>query len=167
MNELVMERERLWRFIRRRVPDLRDAEDILQDVLCEWLQAERLLAPIEQAGAWLFWVARNRITDLFRKRRTDSLEALLLEEVLPSADGGPEAAYARGILVDVIGEALEELPRAQREVFVGHEIDGKSFAEMAAENGVAVNTLLSRKRYAVLALRRRLQVVYDELKETL
>jgi RNA polymerase sigma factor (sigma-70 family) len=167
MNELVMERERLWRFIRRRVPDLRDAEDILQDVLCEWLQAERLLAPIEQAGAWLFRVARNRITDLFRKRRTDSLEALLLEEVLPSADGGPEAAYARGILVDVIGEALEELPRAQREVFVGHEIDGKSFAEMAAENGVAVNTLLSRKRYAVLALRRRLQVVYDELKETL
>jgi RNA polymerase sigma factor (sigma-70 family) len=136
-------------------------------VLCEWLQAERLLAPIEQAGAWLFRVARNRITDLFRKRRTDSLEALLLEEVLPSADGGPEAAYARGILVDVIGEALEELPRAQREVFVGHEIDGKSFAEMAAENGVAVNTLLSRKRYAVLALRRRLQVVYDELKETL
>jgi RNA polymerase sigma factor (sigma-70 family) len=167
MNELVMERERLWRFIRRRVPDLRDAEDILQDVLCEWLQAERLLAPIEQAGAWLFRVARNRITDLFRKRRTDSLEALLLEEVLPSADGGPEAAYARGILVDVIGEALEELPAAQREVFVGHEIDGKSFAEMAAENGVAVNTLLSRKRYAVLALRRRLQVVYDELKETL
>ena len=167
MNELVMERERLWRFIRRRVPDLRDAEDILQDVLCEWLQAERVLAPIEQAGAWLFRVARNRITDLFRKRRTDSLEALLLEEVLPSADGGPEAAYARGILVDVIGEALEELPRAQREVFVGHEIDGKSFAEMAAENGVAVNTLLSRKRYAVLALRRRLQVVYDELKETL
>jgi RNA polymerase sigma factor (sigma-70 family) len=136
-------------------------------LLCEWLQAERLLAPIEQAGAWLFRVARNRITDLFRKRRTDSLEALLLEEVLPSADGGPEAAYARGILVDVIGEALEELPRAQREVFVGHEIDGKSFAEMAAENGVAVNTLLSRKRYAVLALRRRLQVVYDELKETL
>jgi RNA polymerase sigma factor (sigma-70 family) len=167
MNELVMERERLWRFIRRRVPDLRDAEDILQDVLCEWLQAERVLAPIEQAGAWLFRVARNRITDLFRKRRTDSLEALLLEEVLPSADGGPEAAYARGILVDVIGEALEELPAAQREVFVGHEIDGKSFAEMAAENGVAVNTLLSRKRYAVLALRRRLQVVYDELKETL
>jgi RNA polymerase sigma factor (sigma-70 family) len=167
MNELVMERERLWRFIRRRVPDLRDAEDILQDVLCEWLQAERLLAPIEQAGAWLFRVARNRITDLFRKRRTDSLEALLLEEVLPSADGGPEAAYARGILVDVIGEALEELPAAQREVFMGHEIDGKSFAEMAAENGVAVNTLLSRKRYAVLALRRRLQVVYDELKETL
>lgn len=162
-----MERERLWRFIRRRVPDLRDAEDILQDVLCEWLQAERVLAPIEQAGAWLFRVARNRITDLFRKRRPDSLEALLLEEVLPTADGGPEAAYARGVLLEVIGEALEELPAAQREVFVGHEIEGKSFAEMAAENGVAVNTLLSRKRYAVLALRRRLQVVYDELKETL
>ena len=167
MNELVMERERLWRFIRRRVPDMRDAEDILQDVLCEWLQAERVLAPIEQAGAWLFRVARNRITDLFRKRRTDSLEELMLEEVLPSADGGPEAAYARGVLLEVIGEALEELPAAQREVFMGHEIDGKSFAEMAAENGVAVNTLLSRKRYAVLALRRRLQVVYDELKETL
>lgn len=167
MNELVMERERLWRFIRRRVPDLRDAEDILQDVLCEWLQAERVLAPIEQAGAWLFRVARNRITDLFRKRRTDSLEALLLEEVLPSADGGPEAAYARSVLLDVIGEALAELPAAQREVFVGHEIDGKSFAEMVAETGVPVNTLLSRKRYAVLALRRRLQVVYDELKETL
>ena len=167
MNELVMERERLWRFIRRRVPDLRDAEDILQDVLCEWLQAERVLAPIEQAGAWLFRVARNRITDLFRKRRTDSLEALLLEEVLPSADGGPEAAYARSVLLDVIGEALAELPAAQREVFVGHEIDGKSFAEMVAETGVPVNTLLSRKRYAVLALRRRLQVVYDELKEAL
>ena len=167
MNELVMERERLWRFIRRRVPDVRDAEDILQDVLCEWLEAERVLAPIEQAGAWLFRVARNRITDLFRKRRTDSLEELMLEEVLPSADGGPEVAYARGVLLEVIGEALEELPAAQREGFMGHEIDGKSFAEMAAENGVAVNTLLSRKRYAVLALRRRLQVVYDELKETL
>ncbi len=165
MNELAMERERLWRFIRRRVPDVRDAEDILQDVLCEWLKAERVLAPIERAGAWLFQVARNRITDLFRRRRTDSLEELMLEEVLPSADGGPEAAYTRSVLLDVIEEALEELPHAQREVFVGHEIEGKTFADMAEGSGVAVNTLLSRKRYAVLALRQRLQAVYDEFKE--
>ena len=141
MNELVMERERLWRFIRRRVPDLRDAEDILQDVYCEWLEAEQILTPIENAAAWLFRVARNRIIDLFRKRRTDSLEELMLEDVLPSAEAGPEGAYARSVLLDVIGEALAELPRVQRDVFVGHQIDGKSFAEIAAETGVAVKTL--------------------------
>ncbi len=167
------EQSRLRNFIRRRVPDSRDAEDILQEVFYELVEANRLLMPIEHVTGWLFRVARNRITDLFRKKKAESLsdavaggdeeEALLLEDLLPSPDSGPEELYASGVLLDELEDALDELPEEQREVFVGHEIEGRSFKEMSAESGVAVNTLLSRKRYAVLHLRERLQSVYDEL----
>jgi len=161
---------RLQAFIRSRVPDVGDAEDILQDVFYELVESYRLMQPIEQVGAWLFRVARNRITDLFRKKKPESLEdepsngeGLTLAELLPSPEAGPEAAYARSVLLEEIEDALEELPQEQREVFVAHEIDGRSFKELAAETGVSVNTLLSRKRYAVLHLRERLQRVHDEL----
>jgi RNA polymerase sigma factor (sigma-70 family) len=166
------EQSRLRNFIRRRVPDPRDADDILQDVFYELVEANRLLVPIEHVTGWLFRVARNRITDLFRKKMPESLsdavsasgedEPLMLEDLLPSPDAGPDALYARSVLLDEIGEALDELPDEQREVFVGHEIEGRSFKEMSAESGVSVNTLLSRKRYAVLHLRERLQSIYDE-----
>lgn len=164
------EQLRLRNFIRRRVDDEGDAEDILQEVFFELVEAYRLMKPIEQVGAWLFRVARNRIIDLFRKRRPEALrnegaskdeDALLLEE-LPSPDAGPEAVYARSVLLDEIAAALDELPAEQREVFIAHEIDGRSFKELAAEMGVSVNTLLSRKHYAVLHLRRRLRIIYDE-----
>jgi RNA polymerase sigma factor (sigma-70 family) len=170
----VVEREqsRLLGFIRRRVPDPRDAEDVLQDVFYELVEANRLLMPIEHVTGWLFRVARNRITDLFRKTRPGSLgdasvgaddgDRLPLEDLLPSPDAGPEALYARNVLLDELELAVEELPPEQREVFVAHELDGHSFKEMAAATGVSVNTLLSRKRYAVLRLRERLQGVYDE-----
>ena len=170
----VVEREqsRLRGFIRRRVPDPRDAEDILQDVFYELAEANRLLMPIEHVTAWLFRVASNRITDLFRKKRperfgdaavADEDEGLLqLEDLLPSPEAGPEALYARSVLLDEIELAIDELPREQREVFVAHEIEGRTFKEMAAETGVSVNTLLSRKRYAVLHLRQRLQGIYEE-----
>ena len=172
----VVEREqsRLRHFIRRRVPDPRDAEDVLQDVFAELVEANRLLMPIEHVTGWLFRVARNRITDLFRKRRPESLgdsalpdddERLPLEDLLPSPDAGPEALYARNVLLDELELAVEELPAEQREVFVAHELEGRSFKAMAEETGVSVNTLLSRKRYAVLRLRERLQGVYDELTE--
>ncbi len=166
------EKRRLGNFIRKRVPDEEEAKDILQDVFYELVEAYRLMKPIEQAGAWLFRVARNRITDLFRKKRPEPFDArsfadgdgelLLLEDILPSPDAGPEAVYARSILLDEIDAALEELPTEQRDVFVAHEIEGRSFAEMAAESGLSVNTLLSRKRYAVLFLRGHLRAVYDE-----
>jgi RNA polymerase sigma factor (sigma-70 family) len=166
------EQARLRAFIRRRVPDQGDAEDILQDVFCELVQAYRLLQPIEQVGAWLFRVARNRIIDRFRKKQSVSSsdlqatsedgEPLSLEDLLPSPDAGPEAAYARSLLVDELEDALEELPDEQREVFVAHEIEGHTFKQIAAETGVGVNTLLSRKRYAVLYLRHRLEEIYDE-----
>jgi RNA polymerase sigma factor (sigma-70 family) len=166
------EQSRLRNFIRRRVPDPRDAEDILQDVFYELVEANRLLMPIEHVTGWLFRVARNRIIDLFRKRRPESFseavvedegdEWLQLEELLPSPDAGPEALYARNVLLDELELALDELPEEQREVFVAHELEGRSFKEMAAESGVSVNTLLSRKRYAVLHLRERLQSIYDE-----
>ena len=166
------ERSRLRNFIRRRVPDPRDAEDILQDVFYELVEANRLLMPIEHVTGWLFRVARNRITDLFRKKTPESLsdtavadedgEVLRIEDLLPSADAGPEALYVRGVLLDELELAIDELPEEQREVFVGHELEGRSFKEMAAASGVIVNTLLSRKRYAVLHLRERLQSVYDE-----
>jgi RNA polymerase sigma factor (sigma-70 family) len=164
------ERPRLFDFIRRRVPDRLDAEDILQDVLSELVEANRLLMPIEHVTGWLFRVARNRIIDLFRKKKPERLddrpgdeEVPSLEELLPSPDAGPEARYARGVLLEELELALEELPEEQREVFVGHEIEGRSFKEMAAESGVSVNTLLSRKRYAVLRLRERLRSIYDAL----
>jgi RNA polymerase sigma factor (sigma-70 family) len=166
------EQSRLRNFIRRRVPGPRDAEDILQDVFYELVEANRLLMPIEHVTGWLFRVARNRIIDLFRKRRPESFseaavadegdEWLQLEELLPSPDAGPEALYARNVLLDELELALDELPEEQREVFVAHELEGRSFKEMAAESGVSVNTLLSRKRYAVLHLRERLHSIYDE-----
>src|ERR1017187_3947999 len=168
------EQSRLRNFIRRRVPDPRDAEDILQDVLYELVEANRLLMPIEHVTGWLFRVARNRITDLFRKksperfsdtavaRNDDDDERLQLEDLLPSPDAGPEALYARNVLLGELELAVDELPQEQREAFVAHELEGRSFKEMAAATGVSVNTLLSRKRYAVLHLRERLQSIYDE-----
>ncbi len=166
------EQSRLRNFIRRRVPDSRDAEDILQDVFYELVEANRLLMPIEHVTGWLFRVARNRIIDLFRKKKTESFsdaavvdednELMQLENLLPSPDAGPEALYARNVLLEELELALDELPEEQREVFVAHELEGYSFKEIAAETGVSVNTLLSRKRYAVLHLRERLQSIYDE-----
>jgi RNA polymerase sigma factor (sigma-70 family) len=164
------EQSRLRNFIRRRVPDPLDAEDILQEVFYELVEANRLLVPIEHVTGWLFRVARNRITDLFRKKKPETLsdavggeeESLTLEDLLPSPDAGPDALYARSVLLEEIEDALDDLPDEQREVFVGHEIEGRSFKEMSAESGVSVNTLLSRKRYAVLHLRERLQSIYDE-----
>jgi RNA polymerase sigma factor (sigma-70 family) len=157
-------------FIRRRVPDASEAEDILQDVFYEFVAAYRLPQPIEQAGAWLYRVARNRIIDRFRKKKEMPLpelsdqadEGTWLDEVLPSADAGPEAAYARAVLLDELSAALAELPKEQRAVFIAHELDGRSFKELAAESGVGLNTLLARKRYAVLHLRARLQTLYEE-----
>ena len=173
ISQVVAEqRSRLRNFIRRRVPDPSDAEDIVQEVFYELVEANRLLMPIEHVTGWLFRVARNRITDLFRKKRPqafsdaaiedDAGELLRIEDLLPSPDAGPEALYFRGVLLDELELALEELPHEQREVFVAHEIEGRSFKELSAESGVSVNTLLSRKRYAVLHLRERLQNVYHE-----
>ena len=161
---------RLRKFIRRRVADPLDAEDILQEVFYELVEANRLLMPIEHVTGWLFRVARNRITDLFRKKKPERLgdavagdgEELRVEELLPSPDAGPDALYARGVLLEELEFALEELPEEQRAVFVAHELEGRSFKEIAAQSGVSVNTLLSRKRYAVLHLRERLQSIYDE-----
>lgn len=174
ISEIVAEqRARLGNFIRRRVPDPLDAEDILQDVFYKLVEANRLLMPIEHVTGWLFRVARNRITDLFRKKKPQSLgdatvedesgELLQIEDLLPSPEAGPEAVYVRNLLLEELELALEELPDEQREAFVGYELEGRSFKEMAEETGVSVNTLLSRKRYAVLRLRERLQGIYDEL----
>jgi len=167
------ERSRLGNFVRKRVPDAGDAEDILQDVLYELVETYRLMHPLEHATAWLYRVARNRIVDFFRKKRLFALDdtlveradddgALTLADLLPSPDAGPEAAYARKVLVRELNAALDELPREQRDVFIAHEIEGRSFREIADETGVGLNTLLSRKRYAVLHLRQRLQAIHDE-----
>ena len=164
---------RLRNFIRRRVPDPGDAEDILQDVFYELVETYRMMKPVEQVTAWLFRVARNRITDLFRSKSrqmlrdeppqvTEDGEVLLLDEFLPSSDAGPHAAYARSVLAEALDDALDELPEEQREVFVAHEVLGYSFKELAAQTGVSVNTLLSRKHYAVTHLRERLRAIYDE-----
>ena len=153
------EESRLRNFIRRRVADPSDAEDILQDVFSELVEANQLLMPIDHLSGWLFRVARNRIIDLFRKRKPESLE---FEDLLPSPDAGPEALMARAALLDELEAAIAELPPEQREVFVAHELEGRSFKDMAAEAGVSVNTLLSRKRYAVRHLRERLRRIYDE-----
>jgi RNA polymerase sigma factor (sigma-70 family) len=169
------DQSRLRGFIRRRVADPGDAEDILQDVFYELLEAYRMMKPVEQVTAWLFRVARNRITDLFRRRSREALrnesarvaedgEELSLEELLPSPDAGPAAAYARSVLLEELDDALDELPAEQREVFVAHELMGYSFKELSAETGLSVNTLLSRKHYAVLHLRERLQAIYDEFR---
>jgi RNA polymerase sigma factor (sigma-70 family) len=167
------EQSRLRSFIRRRVPDPRDVEDILQEVFTELVEANRLLMPIDHVAGWLFQVARNRIIDLFRKKKPENFsdidvaseddERLRLEDLLPSPDAGPDALYARQVLLDELELAVGELPEDQRAVFVAHEIEGRSFKEMAVETGVGVNTLLSRKRYAVLRLRERLRGTYDEL----
>jgi RNA polymerase sigma factor (sigma-70 family) len=170
------EQSRLRNFIRRRVPDPGDAEDVLQDVFYKLVEANRLLMPIEHVTGWLFRVARNRITDLLRKKKPENFsdaavvrnegdgvdEMLAFEDLLPSPEAGPEALYARSVLLDELESAVDELPEEQRDVFVAHEFQGRSFKEIATQTGVSVNTLLSRKRYAVLHLRERLQDVYDE-----
>src|SRR5438034_1945377 len=167
---------RLRNFIRKRVADQGEAEDVLQDVFYELIEAYRMMKPVEQVTAWLFRVARNRITDLFRRRMREGEGAAAQtldtdgetdfpEDLLPSADAGPEAAFARRVLLEELHEALDELPEEQREVFIAHEIEGYSFKEIAARTGVGVNTLLSRKHYAVLHLRARLQEIYDDLIE--
>ena len=166
------ERARLWNFIRSRIPNQPDAEDILQDVFYEFVEAYHLMKPVRNAGAWMFRVARNRITDWFRKKKPQGLSdavavnedggRLSLEDLLPTPEAGPEAAYARSVLIEELIGAVEDLPENQRRVFVAHELEGRSFKEIAAETGVSVNTLLSRKRYAVLRLRQQLQLVHDE-----
>src|ERR1700682_4549311 len=173
ISEIVAEeRSRSRNFLRRRVPDPSDAEDIAQEVFYDLVEANRLLMPIEHVTGWLFRVARNRIADLFRKKKPERFsdaaaegeggEVLQIEDLLPSPDAGPEALYVRNALLDELELALDELPEEQRDVFVAHELDGRSFKDLAAETGVSVNTLLSRKRYAVLHLRERLQSIYDE-----
>ena len=174
ISELITEqRPRLRNFIRRRVPDESDVEDLLQEVFYELVQAHRLLKPIDYVTGWLYRVARNRITDLFRKRKpeifadaaleNDEGELLQIEDLLPSSDAGPEALYVRSVVFDELEAALDELPAEQREVFLAHELEGRSFKELSEESGVNVNTLLARKRYAVLHLRARLQNIYDEI----
>jgi len=174
---LAMEKEgsRLRGYIRRHIADSSLTEDILQEVFCELIEAYRLMKPIEQVGAWMFRVARNRIVDLFRRRKTDSLSdevygqedgtPVAIEELLPSPDEGPGAAYARSVLLEELDEALGELPEEQRAVFIAHEVEGVSFKELSEQTGVGVNTLLSRKRYAVLHLRERLRSIYEEFGE--
>jgi len=169
-----MERDepRLRNYIRKHVVDLEAAEDILQEVFVELVEAYRLLKPIEQVTGWLFRVAKNRIIDRFRGRQLESLSqpkyghddegAVSLEDLLPAPDSGPEAAYARSVLLEEIDAALREMPPEQRSVFIAHEWEGYSFKELSAETGVSVNTLLSRKRYAVLYLRRRLRAIHEE-----
>jgi RNA polymerase sigma factor (sigma-70 family) len=168
---LERDRPKLRSFIRKHVADTGEAEDILQDVFYELLEAYRLMKPVEHVTAWLFRVARNRMVDLFRKKNPASLntpasveeeDGGTLEDLLPSADAGPEAVYARSLLLEALEEALEELPQAQREVFVAHELQGQSFKEISAETGLSVNTLLSRKHYAVTHLRQRLQLIYED-----
>ena len=169
------EKPRLRNFIRKRVADQSDAEDILQEVFYELVEAYRMMRPVEQVTAWLFRVARNRMTDLFRNKKREVSseiagkmedgEELLWEDLLPSPEAGPEAAYARGVLLAEMDAALDELPEEQREVFVAHEFLGYSFKELAEQTGVSVNTLLSRKRYAVMHLRERLQTIYDDFRK--
>ncbi|MGB6943394.1 MAG: sigma-70 family RNA polymerase sigma factor [Bryobacteraceae bacterium] len=166
------ESRRLYQFIRKRVGDEGDAEDILQDVFYELIEAYRLMQPIEQVGAWLYRVARNRIIDRLRKQRlnlgseipagTSQEEPRSLEDLLPSPDAGPEAAYARSVLFEELQAAIDELPEEQRSVFVAHELEGRSFKEIAQETGLNINTLLSRKHYAIVHLRRRLRAIYEE-----
>jgi|SRR5215470_8656872 len=169
------EQSRLRNFIRKRVADESDAEDILQDVFYELIEAYRMMKPLEQVTAWLFKVARNRITDLFRRRTREASrfepanlnedsDVISLEELLPSPDAGPEAAYTRSVLLDELNSALDELPAEQRDVFVGTELMGYSFKEISGQTGVGVNTLLSRKHYAVLHLRERLRAIYAEFR---
>jgi RNA polymerase sigma factor (sigma-70 family) len=173
---IVREQSRLRSFIGKRVANEADVEDVLQDVFYEFVEAYRLMKPVQHFSAWMFRVARNRIIDLFRAKKTDALrndlagvddgEPLLLDDLLPSPNAGPEAAYARSVLWEEIDAALDELPDEQRDVFISHELLGYSFKDLAAQTGVGVNTLLSRKHYAVLHLRQRLQAIYDEFTKT-
>jgi RNA polymerase sigma factor (sigma-70 family) len=177
ISELIaQERSRLRNFIRKRVDDERDAEDILQESFYELVEAFRFMRPVEHIGPWLFQVARNRIIDLYRKRKPERstnewIEAgdegslTELQDLLPSQDAGPEAVYARGVLLDELDAALQELPEEQRQVFVAHELHGRSFKELSEKTGLPVNTLISRKHYAVLHLRHRLQTIYNEFKK--
>lgn len=173
-DTIARERGRLGGFIRQRVPDASEAEDILQDVFFEFIEAYRLPEPIEQIGSWLFRVARNRIIDRFRKKREEPLplapgteddgeDEHWLEHTLPALDSSPEAAYVRATLLEAISAALDDLPARQRDIFIAHELDGRSFKELATESGENINTLLGWKRLAVLHLRKRLQPLYDEL----
>lgn len=170
---MAREQGRLRNFIRKRVPNEADVEDVLQDVFYELVEAYRLMRPVRQLSAWMFRVARNRIVDLFRKKKFEAVSnessdvaedsgPLLLEELIASPDAGPEEVYARRVLMEELEAALDELPEEQREVFIAHELEGRSFKELAAETGMSVNTLLSRKHYAVLFLRRRLRAIHDE-----
>lgn len=169
------ERSRLRNFIRRRLPDPSEVEDIVQEVFYELVEANRLLMPIEHVTGWLFRVARNRITDFLRKKKAEPFsraavededgQLLRIEDLLPSPDDGPEALYVRNVLLEELELAIDELPAGQREVFIAHELEGRSFKELSAESGIGINTLLSRKRYAVLYLRERLQGSYNELKK--
>ncbi|HEY1986703.1 MAG TPA: sigma-70 family RNA polymerase sigma factor [Terracidiphilus sp.] len=166
------QQSRLRNFIRKRVPNEADVEELVQEVFYELVVAHRVLMPIGYVTGWLYRVARNRITDLFRKKRPENFtdlavgdedaDFLRLEDLLPSPDAGPEALYLRSVLLDELELALAELPSDQRDVFVAHELEGRSFKEISAETGVGINTLLSRKRYAVLQLRRRLQNIHDD-----
>ena len=175
-DTIAREQKRLRNFIRKRVADIDDAEDILQEVFYELVETTRLMKPIAHVSAWLFRVAQNRITDRFRRTRTHVStdapvagtgdEQLLFEDLLPSPDAGPEAAYARHVLLEELDAALDELPDEQRDVFIAHEIEGRSFKELAADTGLSVNTLLARKHYAVLRLRRRLRAIYDDFRNT-
>ena len=170
ITEIVAREEsRLRNFIRSWVPQEADVEDVLQDVFFELIEAQRMVTPLRQAGAWLFRVAKNRITDLFRKRGAEARrqgptddDSLDLEAWLPSKEAGPEAAYARRVLLEELDAALDELPGEQRAVFIAHELEGRSFKDLAAETGLPLNTLLSRKHYAVLHLRERLRAIYEE-----
>jgi RNA polymerase sigma factor (sigma-70 family) len=172
---VVRERSRLRNFIRRRVRDEAEVEDLLQEVFYELVEANRLLMPIEHVTGWLFRVARNRITDWFRRKKPELFseaavedeygEQLRMEDLLPSPARGPEGEYIRNLLLEEIEDALDELPQAQREVFIAHELEGRTFKELSAESHVNINTLLARKRYAVLFLRERLQKVYEEFSE--
>jgi RNA polymerase sigma factor (sigma-70 family) len=171
-ESVLRERARLLNFIRKRIADPGEAEDILQDVFYEFVAAYQLLEPIEQVGAWLFRVARNRIIDRFRKKKElpfshfyNGENEYWLDELLPPVDG-PEAAYAREVLLQELQNALNELPSEQRNIFIAHELQGRSFEDLAAETGIKLNTLLSRKRYAVLHLRKRLYEIYDDFLET-
>jgi len=170
--DVARERQRLRQFIRRNVLDEGEAEDILQDVFSELIEAYRVMKPIEQVGAWLFRVARNRIIDRFRSRRREVVlpepdtyiddDEPALEMLLPDPEAGPEAAFVREVVLEEVLIALDELPQAQRDVFVAHEIEGVSFRQMAAESGISINTLLARKHEAVRSLRRKLRTIFDE-----
>lgn len=168
------ERSRLLAFIRRRIPEPDAAEDVLQEVWYEFVEATRLTKPIEQLAGWLFSVARHKIADWYRRRKPDSLDAALawgtdddeprlLTDLLPAEGTAPEDELLRETILDALNEALGELPPEQRAAFVAHELDGQTFREMAAETGISINTLLARKRYAVLYLRERLRALYDEV----